>query len=98
MNVADAVLQKHFEYLTEHMDPDNGLLSELLSMKLVNFREMESIRARRTYCDRNECLLKTFKKKSISIDNLRIFIQSLRCVRQPHLADKLSSALEELSC
>jgi hypothetical protein len=72
------------------MDPDNGLLGNLFSCSLIDFREMESIRTGRTFFDKNELLLRKLIQRGINEQEFGLFIKALQDSHQDHLATKLS--------
>lgn len=83
------MLRQWHSHLTETMDPDNGLLGNMFSCNLIDFREMESIRAERTFFDRNELILRKLLQRAISDQEFQKFIQSLKNAGQGHIAAKL---------
>jgi len=77
------ILRKHYSYLVDNMDPDNGLLNDLFSTGVISARQMESIRVEKTYFDRNECLIKMLMRKSEK--DFSKFVEVLQ-VEQSHIA------------
>lgn len=86
-------LRRHFSDLVDNMDPDHGLVNELFSLRVINLREMENIRASKTIFDRNEYLLRLLMRKSEG--DYRKFIDALRKLDQPHIADILCCGSED---
>lgn len=82
-----SVLQPHFKYLSDEMDPDSGLVSTLFSIGVINQREMEKIKAQQTVYERNELLLR-FLLQSKTDQDFKKFVDALR-IDQRHLADLL---------
>ena len=83
-------LRKHYNYLVHHMDPDNGLLGELFSCEVIDFREMETIRVKCTFFDRNEEILRKLLQKN-GDQYFAKFLTALKRVGQQHIVDYLSS-------
>jgi len=71
------------------MDPDSGLLADLLSRRVVTHREMETVRAGRTFYDRNEQLLSVMRRKTES--EFREFVAALARNEMKHLAAALET-------
>jgi len=84
------ILRKHYSELVNSIDPDSGLLSDLFTAKVINSREMESIRTEKTFYDRNEYLIKVLSRKSDK--DFMKFVEVLD-KEQSHIADILHSSL-----
>jgi len=83
------VLRKYYTYLVDNMDPDHGLLTQLFADKVISHREMERIRAEKTFYDRNEYLIKILSRKSEK--DFAKFVAILR-EEQSHVSDVLCSS------
>ena len=84
----ERLIRVHYATLVDRMDPDNGLLPALFSDNIITMREMASIKAEKTYFDRNECLLRCLLRKSDS--HIRKFIDIL-AIDQRHVAGILDA-------
>lgn len=80
-------IQTNYSFLSEKMDPESGLLSELYSKDVITHREFETIRAGKTSYDRNEELLNTMLRKTEV--KFREFVVALRASNMAELADIL---------
>jgi len=69
------------------MDVDGGLLIDLYSKEVITHREMETIKAGKTFYDRNDELLGVMQRKSEA--KCRQFIMALRTANMTHLAEIL---------
>jgi len=81
------LIRTNSKLLSEKMDPDSGLLMELYSNKVINHREMETIKSGKTFYDRNEELLRVMRGKSE--EKCQQFVAALRVAYMSHLADLL---------
>ena len=78
------LIQTNYRLLSEKLDLDNGLLSELYSKEVITHREMEAIKAEKTSYDRNEKLLNILRRKSEA--KFQQFIVALRATNMAELA------------
>ena len=81
------LIQSNSQVLTEKLDPDSGLLSELYSRDVITHRQMETVKAGRTFYDRNEELMSVMMRKSRG--KFREFVAALRACNMTDLADVL---------
>lgn len=81
------LIQTHSELLSEKMDPDSGLLTQLYSKDVITHREKETIKAGKTFYDRNEELLSVMRRKTEA--KFREFVVTLRATDMADLADIL---------
>lgn len=83
-----AVIQrKTMEYLEERIDPDYGLLDNLLAAGILNRRETLEIKNESIIFKRNQSLLKKIKAKH-AVQGL---ITELKKTNQAHLSNFLSN-------
>jgi len=78
------ILQKHYTVLTEHMDPDHGLLPHLASAGVVTARQVEDINAEPTSSKKNERIITCLRRKGHQ--EYDRFLQSLDKTGQTHVA------------
>lgn len=93
MSKEQEAIQRNYKQLADKMDPDHGLLAELFSRKFFDLRQMETIKAGRTFFDRNEALLQHLLRICDDDHNFVTFLSALDKVGQRHIADILSSTV-----
>lgn len=81
------LIQTNYQLLSEKVDQSSGLLSELYSKDVISHREMETIKAGRTFYDCNEELLNVMMRKTDM--KFREFVVALRTANMAELADIL---------
>ena len=69
------------------MDVDSGLLAELYSKEVITDREKETVKAGKTFYDRNEELVEVMKRKTEV--QFQQFVVALRAYNMTELADAL---------
>lgn len=73
-------LMPNYVHLIEVIDPNNGLLEEMLSVGCINFQHMRGIETRSTLMGKNEFLLRLLRKRSIG--DFHSFIRCLEKTKQ----------------
>ena len=81
---ARSLLQKQYNALVECMDPDFGLLDQLLATGVLNQRHVEDINAENTASRRNEMLISVLMRRDDRL--IGQFLQSLDNTGQTHIA------------
>jgi len=69
------------------MDPDFGLLDDLLRSRIINIREMEDVISQNSLCKRNSQLLDLILAK----DQFEGLIAALRDADQMHIVNYLAA-------
>jgi len=91
------LLRKHYALLVDGMDPDSGLLGRLFSFHIITAREMETIRVKSTFYERNEQLVDKLVHQNVNDKNFQKFIEALENTGQEHISSILSSEYSRLS-
>ena len=85
-NKSNEAIERHREFLEEHMDPDFGLLEKLLSNKTLSRKQFSEVKDRSPFYKRNAQLLDFILEKRQG-DRL---IEALRDTEQIHIANYLN--------
>jgi len=81
------LIRTNYRLLSEKMDVNSGLLTELYSKEVISNREKETIKAGKTFYDSNEELLEVMKRKTEV--QFQQFVAALRAYDMTELADAL---------
>lgn len=83
----DATQRKTFENLEERIDPDFGLLDNLLAAGILNRRETQEIKSETNIFKRNHLLLKIIEERHL----VQGLTTGLKMTNQAHLSNFLSN-------
>lgn len=86
------LIQSNYFLLSQKMEPDGGLLSELYSKDVITHREMETIKAGKTFYDRNEELLNVMLHKTEV--KFQQFVVALKATNMNEIAGILEISTE----
>jgi len=70
-------------YLSEFIEPDFGLLNQLLNNEVLNSRQCAKVRGKETVFDRNDVLLELLASE----EQCRKFLDALERTDQQHVAN-----------
>ena len=70
-------------YLANIIEPDFGLLDQLLSMDVLTRRQLANVRSGRTVYDRNDALLDLLETE----DQCEKFVKALQRTHQEHIVN-----------
>lgn len=85
-NICDEMIERHREFLEEHVDPDFGLLDKLLAHGILSRKETSEVKANSPVYKRNAQLLDYILKKH---KGDRLF-EALRETEQLHIINYLN--------
>ena len=84
------LIRQNYDWLTEKLDPDSGLLAILYAKEVLSQREYGQIVFEKDRFVKNEILLSIISRKSV--DEFKKFIFALNQTLQEHITKRLTEA------
>lgn len=81
-------IMKKIRWLSDHIDPDNGLIGMLFSKSVIDFRQMQEMKKAGPPYKTNELLLNRIIY--MSDDKLNAFEEALNETNQKHIIDYMN--------
>ena len=82
------LIRQNYDWLTESLDPDSGLLTTLYAQEVLSQREYGQIVSEKDRFVKNEILLSIISRKSV--DDFKKFITALNDTSQGHIGKRLT--------